>query len=77
MFKREEALLLLLTRFHSPDRWEKLKAHQFGGSNGKLSEAYNMILRFLFENHAQRLLKGLEQHVPYFERWAEAIYNKS
>jgi hypothetical protein len=36
-----------------------------------------MILRFLFENHAQRLLKGLEQHVPNFERWAEAIYNKS
>eukprot|EP00976_Prorocentrum_cordatum_P011953 240523-Prorocentrum_minimum.AAC.1 len=76
-FSREEALLVLLARIHSPTRYEELKVDRFGGSVRKLSEVYNLLVSYLYDTWAQPLLTNLRRSVQHFERWAEAICQKS
>eukprot|EP00959_Pyramimonas_sp_CCMP1952_P296594 6204463-Pyramimonas_sp.AAC.2 len=75
-YRREEALLILLSRLHAPGRWEDEK-FRFGDTNGKLSETYNLVIRHLYTNFCVPLLRDLRRYIPQFQRWAQAIYNAS
>lgn len=72
----EEALLVFLARIHIPGRWYKIR-NEFGGSSSRLSEVFNMVVRYLYFRFCIPLLQNLRHWAPYFDVWCATIARKS